>query len=43
MIDKDMENFPKKDMELKNKIRMNSYYILEIAYYGVRPIDSKKL
>lgn len=27
-----MENFPKKDIELKNRIRMNSYDILEIAY-----------
>ena len=32
LIDKHMENFPKKDIELKNRIRMNSYDILEIAY-----------
>ena len=32
MIDSQMENFPKKDIELKNRIRMNSYDILEIAY-----------
>ncbi|MEI3434980.1 MAG: four helix bundle protein [Clostridia bacterium] len=31
-IDKDMDNFPKKDIEIKNKIRMNSYDLLEIAY-----------
>lgn len=31
-IDKDMDNFPKKDVEIKNKIRMNSYDLLEIAY-----------
>lgn len=31
MIDKEMDNFPKKDIELKNRIRMNSYDILEIA------------
>ena len=31
-VDKQMENFPKKDIELKNRIRMNSYDILEIAY-----------
>ena len=30
-IDKEMENFPKKDIELKNRIRINSYDILEIA------------
>lgn len=27
-IDKDMDNFPKKDIEIKNKIRMNSYDLL---------------
>lgn len=32
LIDKDMDNFPKKDIELKNRIRMNSYDVLEIAY-----------
>lgn len=32
MIDKDMDNFPKKDIELKNRIRNNSYDILELAY-----------
>ena len=32
MIDSQMENFPKKDIELKNRIRMNSYDILEISY-----------
>ena len=32
MIDSQMDNFPKKDIELKNRIRMNSYDILEIAY-----------
>lgn len=32
MIDKNMDNFPKKDIELKNRIRMNSYDLLEIAY-----------
>lgn len=31
MIDKEMDNFPKKDIELKNRIRMNSYDNLEIA------------
>lgn len=32
MIDSQMDSFPKKDIELKNRIRMNSYDILEIAY-----------
>lgn len=32
VIDKEMDNFPKKDIELKNKIRMNSYDLLELAY-----------
>ena len=32
MIDKDMGNFPKKDIELKNRIRTNSYDILEMVY-----------
>lgn len=32
MIDKSMDNFPKKDIELKNKIRENSYDLLELAY-----------
>ena len=32
IIDKEMDNFPKKDIELKNRIRTNSYDILEIAY-----------
>ena len=27
-IDKQMDNFPKKDIELKNRIRSNSYDIL---------------
>lgn len=32
LIDKQMDNFPKKDIELKNRIRSNSYDLLEIAY-----------
>lgn len=31
-IDNNMDNFPKKDIELKNRIRNNSYDILELAY-----------
>ena len=31
-IDSNLENFPKKVIELKNRIRNNSYDLLEIAY-----------
>ena len=31
-IDKNLDNFPKKDIELKNRIRNASYDLLEIAY-----------
>jgi len=31
-IDKSLENFPKKDIEIKNRIRSNSYDLLEMAY-----------
>lgn len=39
MIDKNMDNFPKKDIELKNRIRMNSYDILELSYIGNNATD----
>lgn len=32
LIDKEMDNFPKKDIEIKNRIRSNSYDVLEILY-----------
>lgn len=32
IIDKNMDNFPKKDIELKNRIRSNTYDLLETAY-----------
>ena len=31
-IDKNLDNFPKKDIELKNRIRTNSYDLLELVY-----------
>lgn len=31
-IDKNLDNFPKKDIELKNRLRNNSYDLLEISY-----------
>lgn len=38
-IDKEMDNFPKKDIEIKNRIRKNSYDILELAYEANIAID----
>lgn len=32
LIDKELDNFPKKDIEIKNRIKANSYDILEILY-----------
>lgn len=32
IIDKEMDNFPKKDIEIKNRIRNSSYNVLELAY-----------
>lgn len=31
-IDKNLDNFPKKDIELKNRIKTNSYDLLELVY-----------
>ena len=31
-VDKNLDNFPKKDIELKNRIRNASYDLLQIAY-----------
>lgn len=31
-IDKELDNFPKKDIEIKNRIRNTSYDMLELAY-----------
>ena len=33
IIDNELDNFPKKDIEIKNRIRNNSYDLLEIVYY----------
>ena len=32
VIDKELENYPKKDVEIKNRIRTSTYDILEISY-----------
>ena len=45
-IDKEMANYPKKDIELKNKIRLNTYEILELSYEAnvtTDILDKKKL
>ena len=34
VIDNELDNFPKKDIEIKNRIRNNSYELLEIVYYA---------
>ena len=39
MIDEQMDNFPKKDIEIKNRIRSNSYDILEIVYEANVELD----
>ena len=31
-VDKQLDNFPKKDIELKNRIRTSSFDLLELAY-----------
>lgn len=41
MIDSQMDNFPKKDIELKNRIRLNSYDILEISYEANAELDKE--
>ena len=41
-IDKYLENFPKKDIELKNRIKNTSYDILEEAYKA-NNIENNKL
>lgn len=41
-IDKNLDNFPKKDIELKNRIRNNSYDLLEMAYFANTTKDEKK-
>lgn len=40
-IDNSLDNFPKKDIELKNRIRSNSYDLLELAYKANVTKDDK--
>ena len=32
IVDKELENFPKKELEIKNRMRTSTYDLLEIAY-----------
>lgn len=32
VVDKELENFPKKELEIKNRIRTSTYDLLEISY-----------
>ncbi|MBR0351481.1 MAG: four helix bundle protein [Clostridia bacterium] len=44
IVDKELDNFPKKDIEYKNRIRNLSFDVLELAYEAntVSNIKSKK-
>lgn len=41
-LDTLLDNFPKKDIELKNRLRKNSYDILEIAYEANMTMSKEK-
>lgn len=41
-IDKNLDNFPKKDIELKNRLRNNSYDLLEISYKANSTTSAEK-
>ncbi len=40
MIEKELKNFPKKDIEIKNNIRTAMYDLLEIAYLANTTFDT---
>lgn len=42
-VDKELDNFPRKDFEIKAKIRNNSFELLEILYEAnlIKDIDKK--
>lgn len=42
IIDNELDNFPKKDIEIKNRIRNNSYDLLEIVYYANNTNNTNK-
>lgn len=41
VVDKELSNFPKKDIELKNRIRNTSYDLLELSYEANTTSDIK--
>ena len=41
-IDKNLDNFPKKDLEIKNRIRNASYDLLELTYEANATEDDKR-
>lgn len=41
-LDNLLDNFPKKDIELKNRIRENSYDLLELAYEANVSTDNER-
>ena len=41
-LDNLLDNFPKKDIELKNRIRQNSYDLLELAYEANMSSDNER-
>lgn len=41
-MDKHLENFPRKDIEIKNKLKEESYDLLELAYKANLAQDQKK-
>lgn len=38
-IDKQMDNFPRKDIEIKNRLRKNSFDMLELSYKANSALD----
>lgn len=38
-IESELDNFPKKDIEIKNKIKMSTYDLLEVAYLANTTLD----
>ena len=44
-IDSNLDNFPKKDIEIKNRIRNNSYDLLEMSYEAnvIEKVEDKKI
>lgn len=41
-VNKELSNFPKKDIEIKNRIRSNSYDLLEISYEANSTSDMQR-